>query len=648
MDRAVRGVRTTLGFLRTRIGQRFLAVFLAISLVPLALAGWFAVWSSEAAIRQQTLAILRGASDGAEAQIREFLGHLKEQALDLAQDERVRGALEASSQPGVPAWRGQANPGIPKLLTASRQRIPEVLEVLILTEDGHVAASSSLGNVGKDLSATSCFVQGRESFFNGEVEKDPATGEVTWFMSAPIHAESNHRLLGVVAVRIDPGSLSALTTGRRILAQGADTQSFRIGDTGETYIVNRERLMITESRYLTGAVLRVRVNTLPVRTAQERGEEITANYKDYRGIEVSGASMLLRDTGWVVLTEVDFSQAFAPVQRLSHGLVAVTVGLGLVVVLLAANSTRRIIRPIQMYHESDRALAVGDPTAAIVSEEGLPQDELGELVRKRNARVRAVFAYQQQLEERSAKLKEALAELEHMSYSIIHDMRAPLRAIIGFGDMITEKDAKLLSDESQDHLVRMKSAALRMDHLIRDVLNYAALVRGELSLQPVNVSELLRGICETYPEFQSRRAQISIPPDLPAVQGNEAALTQCFSNLLDNAIKFVAPGQIPRVRILGEMTGERVRISIQDNGVGIPPTMQERVFGLFQRGHNSGQGTGVGLAIVRKAAERMGGRVGVMSAPGRGSTFWIELQAASPLGNGNAHSAQAARVRSEI
>jgi signal transduction histidine kinase len=615
-----------LGLLNTRIGVRFLAMFLAISLLPLAVVDWYATRSSEAAVRQQTLAILRSASDGAEAQLREFLKTLKGQLLDFTEDEQVRDVLESASEPSTAA-------GLQRLLTGPQHRIPEVEEVFVVNPEGKVVASSDPGNLGKELRTTEYFERGRKSFFTGDLFKDPITGKATWVMTAPIKTRSGRRLLGIAGFRIDLGSLTALTTGRRVLAEGADTQSFRLLETGETYIVNRDRLMITESRYLSNAVLRVKVDTLPVRVAFESGQEMAGTYTNYCGVEVSGASIILRDAGWVVLTEIDFRQAFAPVARLRDHLIGVTMGLGLVVIVLAWYSTGEIIDPIQRLNESDRALAIGDQRGAIASEEGLARDELGSLVRSRNARVRALFDHQRELEERTARLKDTLSELEQMSYSIIHDMRAPLRAIIGFSDIILAKDAAALSPESRDHLTRMEAAARRMDHLICDVLNYSSLVRQDLPLHPVNTSELLRGILETYPAFQSAKATISVISELPTVLGNEAALTQCFSNLLDNAVKFVPPGRVPQIRISAGYINGRARISVEDNGIGIPKVMLQRLFGLFQRGASPEAGTGVGLAIVRKAVERMGGSVGATSEPGIGSKFWIELRTAeSPVG----------------
>ncbi|QYM80530.1 HAMP domain-containing histidine kinase [Horticoccus luteus] len=167
-----------------------------------------------------------------------------------------------------------------------------------------------------------------------------------------------------------------------------------------------------------------------------------------------------------------------------------------------------------------------------------------------------------------------------------------------------------------------------MDRLITDALVYSKTVREELMLGPVEPASLLRGMIESYPIFQSPQAQIELDEALPAVWGNEAALTQCFSNLLGNAIKFVPRGRAPKVKVSAEQSGGRVRLWFEDNGIGIPQEMHARIFMMFQRASREFEGTGIGLALVRKAAERMGGRVGVESAPGQGSRFWVELKAA--------------------
>jgi signal transduction histidine kinase len=167
-----------------------------------------------------------------------------------------------------------------------------------------------------------------------------------------------------------------------------------------------------------------------------------------------------------------------------------------------------------------------------------------------------------------------------------------------------------------------------MDRLIADVLNYSVVLRSERNLRTVDVEKLLRGILESYPEFQPPQADIAAKGPFPPVLGNEAGLAQCISNLLANAIKFVAPGKAASVRIWAEAVAGRVRLYFRDVGIGIEKDSHERIFGIFQRLSQSYEGTGIGLAIVKKSMERMGGTVGLDSQPGEGSTFWLDLAAA--------------------
>jgi PAS domain S-box-containing protein len=231
--------------------------------------------------------------------------------------------------------------------------------------------------------------------------------------------------------------------------------------------------------------------------------------------------------------------------------------------------------------------------------------------------------------ERTAKLQELVGDLEHFSYTITHDMRAPLRAMRCFAETINEE---IVEENQRELLSRIITAAKRMDALILDALNYSRAVREELPLVPIDVGKLLRGMLDTYPEFQSSRTHIKVEWDIPLVMGNEAGLTQCLSNLLGNAVKFAQEGTSAEVRVWSEQRDGWVRLWVEDNGVGIPESMLPRLFDMFSRGAGPQVGTGVGLALVRKVVGRMGGRVGVESQLGKGSRFWVELKPADDRG----------------
>jgi signal transduction histidine kinase len=229
------------------------------------------------------------------------------------------------------------------------------------------------------------------------------------------------------------------------------------------------------------------------------------------------------------------------------------------------------------------------------------------------------------LNERADSLRESIGELEAFSYSVSHDLRGPVRAIQMFAQALDEEEAAKLTDNGRDYLRRIISSSLRLDQMITDVLAYSRITVEPMSRTPLDIEKLVRAIVEQNPNFQPPRAEIEMQSPLLRVVGHEASLTQCISNLVSNAVKFVAPGVSPRVKIWTEGADGKVRLCIKDNGIGIAPEYQKRIFQAFERLNTNYEGTGFGLAIMRRAVERMGGEFGVESEPDRGSLFWIEL-----------------------
>jgi len=234
--------------------------------------------------------------------------------------------------------------------------------------------------------------------------------------------------------------------------------------------------------------------------------------------------------------------------------------------------------------------------------------------------------------ERTAKLREALREIDTFSYSVAHDLRGPLRAMTGFSEALLQDHAQKLDAEGQDFVLRIADAGRRMDALIMDILAYSRLSREEVPLKPASLDAVVKPVLDRMaPEIAQRRATVTVQSPLPRIVGHAAMLDQVVTNLLSNAVKFSRPGVDPVVVVRAETRGAAVRLWIEDNGIGISPEYQDRVFGLFQRLNpvESFPGTGVGLAIVRRAMERMGGSSGVESTPGQGSRFWVELPKAT-------------------
>ena len=236
---------------------------------------------------------------------------------------------------------------------------------------------------------------------------------------------------------------------------------------------------------------------------------------------------------------------------------------------------------------------------------------------------------EQVVTERTGQLRETIRELEAFSYSVSHDMRAPVRAMQSYGQYLVDEYGSKLDEQGVNYLQQIMRSAVRLDRLILDVLSYTRILHSPMPLEPVDLDLLVRDLIETYPNGQSIKPQIQIKGRLPKVMGNEALLTQCVSNLLTNGAKFVSSGTTPRLEISSEMMKKSIiRVWFKDNGIGIAPENHERIFRLFERINpdTEYEGTGIGLAIVRKAIERMDAQIGFESALGKGSQFWIQLK----------------------
>ena len=236
-----------------------------------------------------------------------------------------------------------------------------------------------------------------------------------------------------------------------------------------------------------------------------------------------------------------------------------------------------------------------------------------------------------QLKQRVKDLMEINKELEAFNYSISHDLRGPLRSMQGFACALLEECSEELGEGGREYASRIVSSGRYMDTLLRDLLAYSRLTAAELTLSPVDLNALLADVIEQLQnEIEEKKAVVNVEPSLDLVVGHAPTLRHVFGNLIGNALKFTDPTTRPQVRIHTEAGTDSVRVWVEDNGIGIAPEHQGRIFGLFERLHSGPaySGTGVGLAIVRKGVERMGGRVGVESKVGKGSRFWVELAAA--------------------
>lgn len=306
--------------------------------------------------------------------------------------------------------------------------------------------------------------------------------------------------------------------------------------------------------------------------------------------------------------------------------------------------------------EADLVTTIAQYLATALDRENTNQ----QLYRAKEALGEHARTLEKRVHERTSRLQETVSELETFSYTIAHDLRAPVRAMSGYCEALLEDHSGHLPAEASQIIERIMRASSRMETLTRDLLEFSKVSRQEVALSRVDIEPVLEDLATI--RFPAVRDAITIRAPLHPVLAHKGLLQHVLSNLIDNAVKFVPPQAAPKITISTELVSQsspstrgrtlvfsstesppfntsnapeqpinnRVRISVSDEGIGIPVEAHQKIFGIFERGVSSQeyQGTGIGLAIVARATQRMGGTCGVDSAPGKGSRFWLELPAA--------------------
>lgn len=444
----------------------------------------------------------------------------------------------------------------------------------------------------------------------------PATQRPTVVIATPVRSSAG-KIIGIWTGALKLEELSELGRGEfgneRLLHYG--------------YITDSRGLIIAHQANLKYVEEQTDFSSVPPVRAALSGQKGTIQFiNPIEREEKLGAYLPLSGSRWAVVYVVPTTIAFAPMNELARNIILIAAGLAALLGFVSWIIVRQIVRPLGQLTAAAATIGTGDFTQRI---ELRTDDEIGRLSEEFNRMAAALSDKETQLLSYTAQLENTNKELEAFSYSVSHDLRAPLRGIDGFSRVVLEDYAEKLDDEGRRYLNIIRSNTQKMGQLIDDLLLFSRLGRQELRASGIDMGKLAKAVSEELKlAVPERKLKFNIDALLPA-QGDQAMIRQVFVNLLSNAVKFTRPKERAVIEVDGRSEGNENVYTVKDNGVGFDMQYVNKLFGVFQRLHSSEEfeGTGVGLAIVQRIIHRHGGRVWAEGKVGEGARFYFSLPA---------------------
>ena len=633
-------------------------------------------------MREEVFAELGTVADLKKAEIERWIKEIRNDALKFTGSGATRGAVArilSSGRVVRPAASLREDlatiEGIIALLGGERATFRSIR--IADARDGAVVFSSVPSEIGRNLSGDAGFLKIRRDRLDEHfvIRRDPLTERASLSVCRGIlrPGETPGGMpMAVMLADVDPEEMAAL-----ILHTGAG-----LGESGEVVLVNQDRIALTtlKNPLKGGAIARpleTRIDALPVVKAAGGAEGGIAT-EDYAGVPVLAAYRHIRispDSGWGIIVKRAQREVFAPMREKMYLYAALSAISVLLVVAISLFLARSLSRPILRLSEAAAAVESGDLSARAPEGTG---DEVGDLGRTFNGMVSRVQGWYEELgleveartaeislaneelrkeiaargkaeearERMNAELEEKNRDLEQIVYVSSHDLRSPLVNIIGFSRemkrsladiravigraSLTDEERKaidvILRDDIDPAMVFVAAGTDKMDRLLAGLLRLSRTGSARMEIAPLDMDLLLENVFRAF-EFQMKeRGATVLREPLPPCLGDEVQINQVFSNLVENALKYLDPARPGILRITGREDDGRAVYCVEDNGVGIHAGHQGKIFEIFHR-LNPGDtpGEGLGLAIARKILYRHGGKVWVESEVGTGSKFLVSL-----------------------
>jgi signal transduction histidine kinase len=597
-----------MGHTHTPLLQRFRSSFttklgtliLVLSVVPLLLTTMVMVQFSSDALRADAYDMVQLMRDAAAGQSVAFLS---ERSDDLRSWGRhiVLSDLQAS-----PALKS-------RVLVRLAATNPAYRRFALVDGAGTVTAASDPRAVGTTMRTSPWFQTGAPAV--SDIIRDDGRPAVA--MMTPI-ADANSTLVAIV----DLSPIQAML------------RTTRIRGSGESYLVAKDGRMISESRF-EGTIASDGIVDTEGRRAAAAGHKGVSEYMDYRGVPVVGAyapiSLPFGERGpgeWVILSELDLAEAMAPVHHLVRLAGIFTLGLVLLIIVLILFATRRISQPLRALDSAAEDIAHGHLERRVPT---TSRDEFGRVAITFNHMADHLERQVASLQAMTTKLQELDRFKSDYIHAISHDLRAPLTVILGYVELLDDTIVDQAGSTQHDYTSHIERATRRLQHMVDDLLDAARLEAGtfQLELDDVDLGASLRMLGEGMKPVADEagiRLTVAVPEAPLVAHMDSERIDRVVANLVGNALKFTHSGG--EVRIRAAVAGDSIRCEVADNGEGIAPDDLPRLFERFSRlesGQKKKGSTGLGLSICKAIVEAHGGRIGVESELGKGSTFWFTL-----------------------
>lgn len=442
----------------------------------------------------------------------------------------------------------------------------------------------------------------------GKVSNQPSI-----LFSSPVYDE-HYRFQGVVF-----GSVT-LRTIDQLMAQ------FRNGSSGESYLIDRNGYMITESRFLDER-FESRIDSEIMQRAFE-GDRTRSSYPNYRDKLVFGGYQFVNKGQWIAVSEIEVQEVFRPfyMQMFIVSMVVFSVlALGIMIMIKVSSG---IERPVQYLLKGVNRLERGDYDYMIEFDGSMSTPvELVRLCESFNQMAKTIHHKQGELTEQTEELARSNAELEQFAYVASHDLQEPLRMVASYVQLLEKRYKGQLGQDADDFIHYAVDGAHRMQNLINDLLAYSRVETKGRAFKAVDCEVVMRHVLANLQTAIQESEAVVTHDALPTIMADPTQMAQLMQNLLGNAIKFRDPDRAPNIHVGVERQKEDWVFSVRDNGIGIDPKYRDKIFLIFQRLHNKTKypGTGIGLSICKKIVERHGGKIWVDSVPGESTTFIFKI-----------------------